>query len=161
MRAALARMSSAVITLTLTGVATICPGKRVAVTTTSSPRVRGGSTATAPFAAPSTASSALRIESATFFLACTPAACAIGTGCIHPLADQAGIRARAFSSSPPSRARLRSVARRFHAKAPQANPLTLTVAGAAQALHLFPVQPGRFAPGAGTRVRVWITRAYG
>ena len=30
----------------------------------------------------------------------------------------------------------------------------LTVAGAAQALHLFPVQPGRFAPGAGTRVRV-------
>jgi hypothetical protein len=34
-----------------------------------------------------------------------------------------------------------------------ANPHLLTVAGAAQALHLFPVHPGRFHPGTGTRDR--------
>ena len=42
-----------------------------------------------------------------------------------------------------------------------ADPHLLTVAGAAQALHLFPVHPGRFHPGTGTRDHARATRAYG
>jgi len=65
-----------------------------------------------------------------------------------------------FSGPPPSRANAQWPGA-SREEAPMANPHLLTVAGAAQALHLFPVQPGRFHPGAGTRGRAMGKHAYG